>query len=101
MIVDDYRKHGECSLSRIYDESNDENIRNTISGLALFETLPTDFDETALNGAIDKVKLEIKRHKMEDLKEKISRTAQLDKNEAYEYLKEYEKLVKELGGNND
>ena len=38
---------------------------------------------------------------MEDLKEKISRTAQLDKNEAYEYLKEYEKLVKELGGNND
>ena len=101
MIVDDYRKHGECSLSRIYDESNDENIRNIISGLALFETLPTDFDETALNGAIDKVKLEIKRHKMEDLKEKISRTAQLDKNEAYEYLKEYEKLVKELGGNND
>ena len=101
MIVDDYRKHGECSLSRIYDESNDENIRNIISGLALFETLPTDFDETALNGAIDKVKLEIKRHKMEDLKEKISRTAQLYKNEAYEYLKEYEKLVKELGGNND
>ena len=101
MIVDDYRKHGECSFSRIYDESNDENIRNIISGLALFETLPTDFDETALNGAIDKVKLEIKRHKMEDLKEKISRTAQLDKNEAYEYLKEYEKLVKELGGNND
>ncbi len=100
LIIDDYRRYNNCSLSRIYDETDDENIRSIISSLALFETLPTEFDETALQGAIDKVKMEIKRKKMEDLKERISKIATLDKTEAYELLREYEQLVKELGGGN-
>ena len=100
LIIDDYRKNGSCSLSRIYDESDDDNIRNLITSLALVETLPGEFDEESLNGAIEKVKLEIKKRKVSDLKEKIGTFSSLDPEKANEYLREYEKLIKELGGNN-
>lgn len=100
MIIDDYRKNDKCSLSRIYDQTDEEDIKNIITNLALVETLPDSFDETALNGAIDKVKLEIKRKKVEDLKQKISEISTLDPSKANEYLREYEKLIREIGGNN-
>ncbi len=100
LIMDDYRKNDKCSLSRIYDETGDEEIRNLISSLALVETLPDEFDERSLMGAIDKVKMEIKRRKMADLREKISKVATIDPEKTAEYLKEYEALIKELGGNN-
>ena len=100
LIIDDYRKHGNCSLSLIYDECEDEQIRNLISDLALIETLPSEFDENALSGAIDKVKLEIRKRKMDDLKEKISKVSALDPDKANEYLREYEQLIKEFGGKN-
>ena len=100
LIMDDYRKNDKCSLSRIYDETGDEEIRNLISSLALLETLPDEFDENSLMGAIDKVKLEIKRRKMADLREKISKVSSIDPEKTAEYLKEYEILIKELGGNN-
>ena len=51
-------------------------------------------------GAIDKVKTEIKRRKMADLREKISKVSTIDPEKTAEYLKEYEALIKELGGNN-
>ena len=100
LIVDDYRRNEKCSLSRIYDESNDEGIRNLITNLALVENLPSEYDEDSLIGAIDKVKLEIKKKKMDDLKEKISKYSTVDPSKAEEYLREYEKLIKELGGKN-
>ena len=100
LIMDDYRKNDKCSLSRIYDETGDEEIRNLISSLALVETLPDEFDERSLTGAIDKVKMEIKRRKMADLREKISKVSTIDPEKTAEYLKEYEALIKELGGNN-
>ena len=100
LIMDDYRKNDKCSLSRIYDETGDEEVRNLISSLALLETLPDEFDENSLMGAIDKVKTEIKRRKMADLREKISKVSTIDPEKSAEYLKEYEALIKELGGNN-
>lgn len=100
LIVDDYRRNEKCSLSRIYDESNDESIRNLITNLALVENLPSEYDEDSLIGAIDKVKLEIKKKKMDNLKEKISKYSTVDPSKAEEYLREYEKLIKELGGKN-
>ena len=100
LIVDDYRRNNTCSLSRIYDECNDENIRNLITSLALVETLPNEFDEEGLKGAIEKVKLEIKKRKMADLKEKIAAFSSLDPDKANGYLREYEQLIRELGGNN-
>ena len=100
LIIDDYRKHQNCSLSRIYDETDDENIKSLITNLALLETLPNEYDETSLKGAIEKVKMEIKKRKMSDLKEKIETFSSLDPNKANEYLREYEKIVRELGGKN-
>ena len=98
LIVDDYRKHDKCSLSRIYDESDDQQIKDLITSLALVETLPTEYDEKSLNGAIDKVKREIKYRKMDDLKDKISKISTVDPEKANEYLREYEKLIREIGG---
>ena len=100
MIIDDYRRNGSCSLSRIYDQTDDEAVRNIITSLAVVETLPSDYDENALSGAIEKVKLEIKRKKLENLKEKISKTSVVDPERSFEYLREYEELVRELGGTN-
>ena len=100
LIIDDYRKNGSCSLARIYDEYEDDKIRELISNLALLETLPSEFDENNLEGAIDKVKLEIKRKKMLDLQEKISKVSDVDPAQTAQYLIEYEKLIRELGGNN-
>ncbi len=98
LIVDDYRKHDKCSLSRIYDESDDQQIKDLITSLALVETLPAEYDEKSLNGAIDKVKREIKYRKMDDLKDKISKISTVDPEKANEYLREYEKLIREIGG---
>jgi len=100
LISDDYRKNDSCSLSRIYDETDDPNVRDIITNLALVETIPTDYDENSLQGAIDKVKLEIKRKKIEVLKEKISQISALDPKQAESYLREYETLIREIGGNN-
>ena len=98
LIIDDYRKNNKCSLSRIYDETGDEDIKSTISNLALVEGLPEEFDEDALNNAISKVKLEMKRKKMDVLKDKIAKNETVNPSLAQEYLNEYMNLVKELGG---
>lgn len=100
LIVDDYRKNGKCSLSRIYDETDDERIRNAITNLATLESLPSEYDEESLHSAIDKVKLEIKRKKLDVLKDKISKTQVIDPKTSEKYLQEYIELVKELGGSN-
>ena len=100
LIIDDYRRNSSCSLSRIYDETSDEAIRDLITGLALVENLPSGYDEKSLEGAIEKVKLEIKKKKMDDLKQKIARYSAVDQKKSEEYLREYEELIRELGGKN-
>ena len=100
LIIDDYRKNSKCSLARIYDETEEDRIRNLIADLSVPETLPNEYDEESLNGAIARVKNEVKQKRIADLKEKISKTAAVDPEKADEYLKEYEKLIKELGGDN-
>lgn len=100
LIVDDYRKNDKCSLSRIYDETGDESIRNTITNLAAVEGLPSEYDQEALESSIEKVKLEMKRKKLEVLKDKVTKTQTVDPKTSEEYLKEYVELVKELGGSN-
>ena len=101
MIIDDYRKNEKCSLSRIYDESSDESIKNLITSLALVEGLPSEFDQESLDGAIDKVKLEIKKRRLDFLKESASKNETVDPLQAQAYLKEYLELLKELGGKHE
>lgn len=101
LIVDDYRKNDKCSLSRIFDETDDERIRSTITNLALVEGLPTEYDHEVLDSAIEKVTLEMKRKKLDVLKELIFKNKTIDPKQAQEYLKEYVDLVREVGGSND
>ena len=96
MIIDDYRKNGKCSLPRLYDETGDENIKNLITTLAVSDYLPKEFKEEDLNCSIDKIKLEIKKSKLDNLTKMISKT--LDGKERESYLREYENLIRELGG---
>ena len=98
LIIDEYRKSNECHLSKIYDEVSDEKVKNLITTLATTEGLSEEFDETIMMGSIEKVKRQIKEEKLEELKRNISKVSNVDKEKTKEYLDEYSKLLKELGG---
>ena len=98
MIVEEYRKFGECRYDRIYDECNDDNIRKLIADLATFEFMPLEFNEEILKGAILKVKQEIQMRKLAWLEGQIEKVMYLDPEKAQEYLLEYSNITKELGG---
>jgi len=98
IIIDEYRKKNECRLSKLLDEVDDEKIKQLIITLATNESLPQEYDIELFESAIEKVKREIKKQKLEDLKEKINKTSIVDPMKAYEYLNEYQNLLRELGG---
>lgn len=98
LIIDEYRKNGECHLAQVYDETNDEKVKNLITSLATTEGLSEKYDEAIMLGAIERVKRQTKEEKLEQLKNKIAEISQIDKEKAEEYLKEYSKLLRELGG---
>ncbi|MDD5792865.1 MAG: DNA primase [Erysipelotrichaceae bacterium] len=100
-IIDDYRRYGKCSLSRIYDEREDETLRDLITNLAAFDSLDSAYDEDVLNGAISRVIFETKKRKLALLKEKIAQNKTVDPEAAVKYLDEYATIIKQLGGNND
>ena len=99
LIIDEYRKNGVCQLARLYDECNDAGVQNVIASLGTIETLPEDYNEEVLLGAIERIKREIKKRKLDDLKKDIAKYKDIDQEKTSEYLKEYTKLLQELGGN--
>lgn len=98
IIIDEYRKKGECHFSRLLDEVKDDNIKNLISTIATIDSLPSEFDLDLFKASINKVKQELKKKKLEDLSKKIKSTEQIEPNKANEYLIEYQKIIRELGG---
>ncbi|MDO4500990.1 MAG: DNA primase [Erysipelotrichaceae bacterium] len=98
IIIDEYRKHNECRLSRIYDEVDSDKIKNLITTLSTLDSLPDKYDPELLRGSIQRVKEEIKKHKLEDLRGKIAKSEVVDPEMTRKYLKEYSDLLKELGG---
>ena len=56
------------------------------------------YDKTLFLDAVNKVKEEIKLRKLNDLKKKVNELMTTDEKKANEYLSEYLKLLKELGG---
>lgn len=99
LIIDEYRKNGVCQLAKLYDECNDAGVQNVIASLGTIETLPEDYNEEVLLGAIERIKREIKKRKLDDLKKAITKYKDIDQEKTSEYLKEYTKLLQELGGN--
>lgn len=98
LIIESYRKYGDCQFSRIYDEVNDERIKTLIEDISTIDTFSKTYSEELLNGAILKVKQEIALRKLANLKEKMKAIDLVDPEKAQEYLLEYAKVAKELGG---
>ncbi len=98
IIIDEYRKCESVSLPKLLDEIDDEAIKNLILFIATYDGLPQNYNKETLLGSINKVKTEIKKRKLAYLRKNINDIASLDQEKAIEYIKEREKLIKELGG---
>ena len=101
LIIDDYAQNGKCSLGRIFGTTDDENIKKLINNLSAIELGKEEFDQDNLLGAISRVKQEVTKKKLQDLKEKINQSSIVDQKTSQKYLEEYENIIKNLGGNND
>ena len=100
-IIDEYRKNGECNFSKLLDEVEDKDVKDLITTLVMVEGMPDNYDKALMDSAITKIKSEIKKKKLDDLKEKISKYGTVDPEKANEYLKEYTNLLREIGGKNN
>ncbi|MBQ1788139.1 MAG: hypothetical protein II004_04330, partial [Erysipelotrichaceae bacterium] len=96
LISEDMRRHDVVSFSRIYNATDDPQIQNLIGDLSLMENLPEEYDEELLRGAIGKVKEEMNRRRMEQLKQKIAAVKDLDEAETRRLMREYEEIIKDL-----
>lgn len=98
IIIDEYRKNGDFSTSRILDEIRDQKLKDAIIKISMTTSIGDDFDEDIFKGAIERIKLEIKRSRLNDLKDKINKKRYESESELNEYLREYSNLLKEIGG---
>ncbi len=98
LIIDEYRKNKTCQLAKLYDEVEDINIQRIIASLGTIESLPDEYKEDVLLGAINKIKEEVKKQKLIDLKKAIAKYKDVDPDKTTELIKEYTDLLKELGG---
>ena len=99
IIQDEYRKKDRCDLSTLYDEVDDEDVKNLIVNLGTVENLPSAYDKDILLGSIKRVKEEIIKQRKDYLKKKIKKSLVMD-DETKEYIKEYTDILRELGGKN-
>ena len=99
IIQDEYRKKDRCDLSTLYNEVDDEDVKNLIVNLGTIENLPSVYDKDILLGSIKKVKEEIIKQRKDYLKKKIEKSLVID-DETKEYIKEYTDILRELGGKN-
>ncbi len=99
IIQDEYRKKDECDLSTLYNEVDDEDVKNLIVNLGTIENLPSVYDKDILLGSIKRVKEEIIKQRKDYLKKKIEKSLVMD-DETKEYIREYTDILRELGGKN-
>ena len=99
IIQDEYRKKDRCDLSTLYNEVDDEDVKNLIVNLGTIENLPSVYDKDILLGSIKRVKEEIIKQRKDYLKKKIEKSLVMD-DETKEYIKEYTDILRELGGKN-
>lgn len=99
LILDDYRHYQSSSIARIIDSSDDEDIKRRLLDLSMYELVPDEYNIDILMGAIGKVKMEIKKARFEELNNLIRNNEYTNKSKMTEYLQEYSRLAKELGGN--
>ncbi len=98
LIIDAYRKDGDFDVSRALDMIDDKEISDTLVKISMDKEIADEFDEEIFMGSIKKIKLEIKKSKLQDLKQKIAKKKYTSEEELEKYLKEYNDLLKEIGG---
>ena len=101
LISEDIRHNGNCSFPRLYNECQDENLKKLITDLSLNESLPKEYDEELLHGAILKVKDEMRKKRLQQIALNIHKVQDVDPIRAQELLNEYARIVKEIGGSYD
>ncbi len=99
IIQDEYRKKDECNLSTLYNEVDDEDVKNLIVTLATVENLPSVYDKDILLGSIKRVKEEIVKQRKNYLKKQIEKAPIIDEN-VKQMIEEYTEILRELGGKN-
>ena len=97
LIIDEYRKNDVCRLSKLLDEV-DDSLKSLIINLGSLDMLPEEYDKDVLLGSINRVKEEIKKRKLDDLKKRITDFETVDQTKTAEYLREYSELLREIGG---
>ena len=100
IIIDEYRKNENCNFSKLLDEVEEQDVKDLIVNLATVEGMPDEYDKALMETAIGKIKSEIKKKKLDELKEMINKYSTVDPAKASEYLNEYQKLIREIGGKN-
>ena len=98
LIIDDERKHGQVSLSRLYDQTDNLGVKKLITDISTADFLTEEFNADLLKGAIERVNNEIRKEKLQDLKKRITRYEKIDPKQTEDLLKEYMEVLKELGG---
>ena len=98
MIINEYRHNNECSYAKLFDDTKYEKIKGILIDIASMETLSSQYDEEVFKVAISRVRFELSKNRIDDLKKKISNCDRTNQDKLNEYLKEYSKLIKELGG---
>ena len=98
IVIDSYRRDGDFDVARTLDKLDDRNIADTMIRISMGEEISDEFDEEIFRGAIERIKLEIKMARLKDLKDKIVKKKFASDDESDKYLKEYNDLLKEIGG---
>ena len=101
LILDDYRHHGNVDASRILDETNDEKIKGRLLDIMLNDSLPDKYSDELFKGAINKIKLETDKNYYDTIAAKIISNENINTEATSEFLKEYSRLAKRLGGKKD
>lgn len=72
MILDARHSTGDCSPAQLIDATQDQEIRNLISNLAVLPEYGMPYDENVMNGAIRKVKITVLTAEADAYKQQLS-----------------------------
>lgn len=71
IIIDNYRKTNQIKVNELIDIIKEDETKQTLINLSLIETMPKEYDEKQLIGALRKIKAVMLEEKVNDLKEQI------------------------------
>lgn len=96
LIIDEYRRYGNCQLSRILDNhSQNKEMEKLILEISDSEIVPQHYQEDLFKGAISRIHDELLSKKLAYQQERLEKFANISTEEAEKLMKEIAKLTKE------